>query len=231
MGKKKMQLAFISLSGFLLILLSGYLSHIFTVNYYEDIKNKQLELYSLEISDKVVELDTLANKIYEIEVMFGIEYEHEDIPLEERMNTIKTKTAIKLTKDNIKDSIPRGKPLKKIYVTGGYGFRTHPITKRRTFHRGLDLRARIGEKVYATAPGVVRLIEKKNNSNMGRYIVIQHNMGFESYYGHLNRINVKNGDIIKKGDIIGKSGNSGKGTGPHLHYEVRFGGQSIAPII
>lgn len=56
-------------------------------------------------------------------------------------------------------------------------------------------------------------------------------MGFETLYAHLSKYKVKNGDIIKKGDIIGLSGNTGRSTGPHLHYETRFGGQSIAPIV
>lgn len=222
-----------------LFFLGFYLSSMFLValityiqvsKKYEEVDNKTLLYLGKEVVKNIKQLDGVVEKLKEIEDLVGIEYEEEQMDIEQRLEYIKAKTSLSLIKPRIKDSIPEGNPLEEIYITSEYGFRFHPILKKKKFHKGIDLRAAVNTKVYATAPGVVRYVQH-SNKGYGNAIIIQHNMGFETVYAHLNKIKVKNGDIVKKGDIIALTGNTGRSNGPHLHYETRFGGQSIVPVV
>lgn len=113
-------------------------------------------------------------------------------------------------------------------LTDGYGTRKDPITGRRAFHRGLDISARRGTPVYAPADGVV--VFTGRNGGLGKTIRISHGFGFTTLYGHLHEIGVEPGDEIHRGDQIGTVGNTGRSTGPHLHYEVHEDGRSVDPL-
>lgn len=126
--------------------------------------------------------------------------------------------------------IPSGSPLKNVAKISSYfGKRVHPILRRLRNHRGLDFAARTGTPVYATARGVVREA-KKTSSGYGRQVVVEHGLGFASRYAHLSQLAVKAGDQVVKGTLIGQSGNSGRSTGPHLHYEVSYRGKTLDPL-
>jgi len=118
--------------------------------------------------------------------------------------------------------IPSGNPLPDldVKVTSGFGRRNHPVLGEILAHNGLDIRAPIGTRVQATANGMVSVSEHQNG--YGNVVKIEHAFGFQTVYAHLNKLLVKPGDLIKKGTIIAESGNTGRSTGPHLHYEVRF---------
>lgn len=103
-------------------------------------------------------------------------------------------------------------------ISDGYGMRIHPITKRRTFHYGIDFANKKGSPIYATADGVVRSVGKLKL--LGKYISISHQFGYKTLYAHLYKFYVKKGDAVKRGQIIGEMGDSGRSTGTHLHYEV-----------
>jgi murein DD-endopeptidase MepM/ murein hydrolase activator NlpD len=113
-------------------------------------------------------------------------------------------------------------------ITDTYGWRIHPIKKIRQFHHGIDIANNIGTLVRTTADGKVR--ETGYDKDYGRYILIDNGYGYETFYAHLNKQYVKNGDPVTKYQIIGEMGNSGSSTGPHLHYEVRFYGRSKNPL-
>jgi hypothetical protein len=120
-------------------------------------------------------------------------------------------------------------PVEKGEFTSGFGYRRHPVTQQPTFHRGQDIRVRSGSPVYATADG--KVITARWDNNLGLYIKINHGNGFHTVYGHLRRIGVDEGQLVKRGVRIGESGNSGSfATGPHLHYEVRIYNQPQNPI-
>ena len=119
-------------------------------------------------------------------------------------------------------------PLKsRLFVTSRYGYRRHPITRRRKFHHGLDLRAKTGTTVYAAKSGKVIFVGRYGG--YGRLVIIKHDDGYTTRYGHLSRIKVNNGQKVKTNTVIGLSGNTGRSTGPHLHFEVRLKGQTIDP--
>ncbi|MFT5260413.1 MAG: murein DD-endopeptidase MepM/ murein hydrolase activator NlpD [Saprospiraceae bacterium] len=118
------------------------------------------------------------------------------------------------------DNIPNGYPTRNLGITSKYGTRVHPTTNQKSFHNGLDLRAKTGTNIYATADGIVKQATYNNLS--GKRISLTHNFGFGTRYAHLSSMAVKPGDVVQKGDLIGLSGNSGRSSGPHLHYEVRY---------
>ena len=125
--------------------------------------------------------------------------------------------------------LPNGSPVPFIGISSKFGYRTHPITHKKELHRGVDLKAEMNTPVYATADGVVEFAEGGENKGYGRLIILDHAYGFRTLYGHLNKLKVKSGQVVKKGELIGLSGNSGLSNGPHLHYEVRFIQRSLDP--
>lgn len=117
--------------------------------------------------------------------------------------------------------IPNGLPAQFERVNSDFGARVHPVTKKRSQHRGVDLKMKKGTPVYATADGIVEAAGTDTQGGFGKIIRIQHSFGFRTYYAHLNKLLVKPGTYVVKGEQIALSGNSGRSTGPHLHYEVR----------
>lgn len=184
----------------------------------------QNKFYSLQIKSKVDDIDALSSKLDEIESMIGLKDEKIEQLTKETLDSISdnTKYFTLLT-------IPNGSPLKNARLTSSYGYRIHPITKKRKFHRGMDLKAKMRTPIMATANGVVVYVRSKDRGDYGRVIKIQHSFGFMTIYAHLNKTDVKLGDVIRKGQIIGLTGNSGRSSGPHLHYEVRYGGKVLDP--
>jgi len=124
--------------------------------------------------------------------------------------------------------IPSGRPVDYIKITAPFGYRIHPIYHRREFHKGIDLGARMGTPVYAPADGLV-ISAVHSNRGYGNSIIIQHNFGFTTLYGHLSKIYVYAGQYVQKGQKIGAVGSTGMSTGPHLHYEVRFLERPVNP--
>lgn len=107
-------------------------------------------------------------------------------------------------------------------VTSKYGFR------RRRSHQGTDIGLKIGEPIYATFDGRVRLVQN-SNKGYGNLIILRHDNGLETFYAHLSEIAVEENQWVTAGQVIGKGGNSGRSTGPHLHYEIRYNGLSFDP--
>ena len=193
-------------------------------------KKKALEeqnlKHSKQIQEKIKSINELSDKLEDIEEIVGIK-PTDDESLIQRVTLLKITSS---QKTYMLQSIPNGYPLKHTSVTAKFGYRIHPITKKRKFHKGIDLKAKINTRVFATADGVIRFVDKRGKSNFGKTVIIAHNFGFETIYAHLNKPLVKQGDIIKKGQLIALSGNTGRSTGPHLHYEVRWASKLMNPI-
>jgi len=118
-------------------------------------------------------------------------------------------------------------PTHSFRVTSPYGYRIHPITGQRHFHKGVDLAGKRGTPIFATADGVI--ISTKPQGTLGRFIKIKHKYGYETLYGHLDDILVKEGQEVKKGEIIGTMGNTGSITGVHVHYAITYLDKIINP--
>lgn len=111
--------------------------------------------------------------------------------------------------------------------TSGFGLRIDPITRQSRHHNGLDIRVRIGTAVGASADGVV--VAAGWAGGYGKMIKVSHYNGYTTLYGHLSRIYVRTGQKVKQGQIIGSSGNTGRTTGPHLHFTVWYKGKLVNP--
>lgn len=113
-------------------------------------------------------------------------------------------------------------------VTSTFGVRGNPFSKKGgEFHPGLDLAGTIGDPIKATANGIVSYAGVKGG--YGNCVMIKHAYGYETLYGHMSEINVRIGQKIKASEIIGKLGNTGRSTGPHVHYEVIYNKEKENP--
>ncbi len=119
-------------------------------------------------------------------------------------------------------------PLENPRITSKFGYRRDPFTGRISPHRGIDLGARRGTPIRATADGVV--ITAKRIPNLGKTIIIDHGFGYETVYGHMQSYRISKGSRVKRGQIVGAVGNTGRSTAPHLHYEVRVNKQQVDPL-
>lgn len=117
--------------------------------------------------------------------------------------------------------------LKDVTVSSGFGKRRDPVSGEIKIHPGIDFAAREGTPVYATANGRVSTARRANQ--YGNMVAIDHGMNYQTRYMHLSRIEVENGQEVKRGQIIGRVGSTGKSSGPHLHYEVKFRGEPQNP--
>lgn len=131
-------------------------------------------------------------------------------------------------------SMPSIKPVredklqKSIGTLSGFGYRIHPVYKVRKFHAGLDFPARVGTPIQASGDGVV--VEAGWHQGYGNCVKISHGYGYETLYGHMNKMTVHVGERVKKGHKIGEVGDTGLSTAPHCHYEVHYKGNPINPI-
>jgi len=115
-------------------------------------------------------------------------------------------------------------PLNDCRINSAFGMRHW------RWHYGTDLHLITGDPVYASFDGIVR-INRYDGGGYGNYVLVRHYNGLETLYGHLSESKVKVGQLVKAGEIIGLGGNTGRSTGPHLHYEVRYEGNAIDPHI
>jgi murein DD-endopeptidase MepM/ murein hydrolase activator NlpD len=114
------------------------------------------------------------------------------------------------------------------WLTGRFGGRPDPFTGERAFHQGLDISTTKGQPVYATANGTVE--SAAYSGEYGNLIVIRHDFGLSTRYGHLSKFYVRPGQSVTRGDVIGLVGSTGRSTGAHLHYEVLANGKLINPL-
>jgi len=112
-------------------------------------------------------------------------------------------------------------------LTSGFGFRISPISRRREFHKGIDIANKSNSDIYSSAGGVVTF--SGYNGSYGRMIMISHGNGYTTVYAHNSKNLVSVGDKVDKGDTIAKIGSTGRSTGPHLHFEIRLDGKPINP--
>lgn len=195
----------------------------------KDAKAYQLQelenLYTLQIENKVKDIEELASKLDDIYSIIGVDNDATEDEISE--NTLKF---IDLNKKNYTLAvIPNGLPLENITVSSGFGYRINPITKQNQFHRGIDIPAPIKTPIRATADGIVEFVEPSDIGDYGRVIKIIHNYGFKTIYAHMSKTYLNVGDIVRKGEIIGLVGNSGRSTAPHLHYEVKYINKILNP--
>ena len=124
---------------------------------------------------------------------------------------------------------PRGLPvgLEALRKTSEFGIRRSPFGGGREFHAGLDFAGPRGTPIYVTAPG--RVIKAEMARGYGYHVIVDHGYGYKTLYAHLSSMAVRPGDTIDRRDIVGALGNTGRSTGPHLHYEVHYNDEPVNP--
>jgi murein DD-endopeptidase MepM/ murein hydrolase activator NlpD len=142
---------------------------------------------------------------------------------------VETKDELILQTDMFLDTIqnvPLGAPVPGV-LTSRFGRRIDPINGESAYHRGVDIRGRMGSDVKATAAGSV--IVQSYDKVRGRHIVLDHGNGFRTKYAHLKKSLVQKGDTVQRGEVIGLVGSSGRSTGPHVHYEIQYNDKIVNP--
>jgi len=138
-------------------------------------------------------------------------------------------TDLARNKEKMTHCVPRIQPVSYTNISAHFGFRSDPFTHRLTMHYGIDFTGSIGTPVHATGDGIVIEAEYSFNG-YGKQVVVDHGFGYKTRYAHLSKVDVKPGDKVKRGEIVGLLGNTGRSTGPHLHYEVMLRNSSIDPL-
>lgn len=127
-------------------------------------------------------------------------------------------------------SVPPINPDRSTYrLSSSFGYRSDPFTGKSKRHTGMDFATPVGNRIYSTADGVVENI-KVDRFGYGKYVIVDHGFGYKTRYAHMSEIAVEPGTAVKRGQFIGYSGNSGRSSGPHVHYEVMYKGNYVNPI-
>ncbi len=124
--------------------------------------------------------------------------------------------------------IPSIRPVKGGFLNSSYGYRKDPIDNVMRFHQGQDITVKSGTPIYAPADGIVK--RAYYAGGFGNHIKLDHGNGYSTLFAHLSKIKVKHGQKVKRGDVIGHTGNTGRSTAPHLHYEIHHYGESKNPL-
>lgn len=192
---------------------------------YETLFTQKMQMQEkLQLKREV--LRDATEQIERIETTLGVQ-ETTQQELQARLGTLSRSGTLRATALRY---IPNGSPVPYEGITSKYGMRTHPMLGKKEFHKGSDLRAGVGTPVVATADGVVEFAGLHKSSGYGTLIIIHHHYGFRTFFAHLDKAVVKEGEWVRKGTLIGYSGNSGISNGAHLHYEVRFLQHALNPF-
>lgn len=127
----------------------------------------------------------------------------------------------------LKDMLPNSSPVSVAFNSSSYGWRIDPFNGEKAFHEGLDFPAAVGTRINAAAGGIVSFAGP--SADYGKLIKIDHGSGLETRYAHSSKLFVTVGQRVEKGQEIAEIGNTGRSTGPHLHYEIRFNGNALDP--
>lgn len=183
------------------------------------LKNKSLVMASIPI-DNEYDTDKMTRYLNNLEqrMQQALDVQHQ---IEDQF--IETRQEIK--------HIPSIRPILGARITDKFGNRRDPFIERFKHHNGVDLSARYGTKVYAAAAGVVEFtrVRYRLNKGYGKVVILNHDYGYKTLYGHLSKIFVKPGQKVQRWQLIGLSGDTGRATGPHLHYEVWQNGKPQNP--
>ncbi len=168
----------------------------------------------------VTDVLTNGNAVAEEELTSQLPMGGDDLEVFEA--TEKTSFAPYVTTDSFINPVENGR------YTSYFGYRTNPITGKWSFHTGLDIGAKEGEKIRCALSGTVTAVGE--DSRAGKYIIVTHSQGFQTFYCHCSEILAEEGMKLNKGETVALVGSTGYSTGPHLHFEVRCNGIRLNPL-
>jgi murein DD-endopeptidase MepM/ murein hydrolase activator NlpD len=173
--------------------------------------NQPLPLYRQEL---------LARRVHSLLDQLGADTRMEELKQQDLLHALRENREVLASTPSIWPS--------EGYLTSTFGRRSSPFGTGADFHRGIDIANRIGTPVRSPAKGVITYTGW--DGGYGNCIVINHGNNISTRYAHLQHMSAKLGQVVNRGDIIGAVGNSGRSTGPHLHYEVRLSGVCVNPL-
>lgn len=181
------------------------------------------------ISDLLKSQKILNYKTYKIHIpnVLNINYSAKDIA-SDVLSEIKYKAQYYKLLQNLVKSLPTAYPMKGVRLTSHYGVRRHPILNLKMIHHGVDFKGTHRSPIHVTADGIVKF--SGYSPSFGNVIMVSHGNEIMTIYAHLDITKVKTGQIVRRNDIIGLQGSTGRSSGEHLHYEVRFKGKSLNPV-
>ena len=172
--------------------------------------------------------DNLAPAINE--ELIALELDIEDISRYVNLELDSYRSIYKKVKEDLSriSKIPSIRPVKGGFLNSSFGYRKDPIDNEIRFHQGQDITVKSGTPVYAPADGIVK--RAYYAGGFGNHIKLDHGNGYTTLFAHLSKIKVKHGQNVNRGDVIGLTGNTGRSTAPHLHYEIHHYGESKNPL-
>ncbi|MGE4505064.1 MAG: peptidoglycan DD-metalloendopeptidase family protein [Desulfovibrionaceae bacterium] len=176
----------------------------------DDFSEGYLPLYRQEL---------LARKMHDFLNQLNVEAKLEEVRQQEIIQELRTNPTMVETTPSVWPAAG--------WVTSSFGWRTSKFTGKREFHKGIDISAPQGTPVYAPAAG--KVVFSGRDGSFGLSVKISHNSSMLTRFGHLHELAVKVGQNVERGDLVGYVGNTGRSTGPHLHYEVRLAGVPVDP--
>lgn len=147
--------------------------------------------------------------------------------LEDREDKLRALEQLLMNRELRAEVLPSGWPVKKGWMSSGFGKRTDPFNGKKSYHRGVDFAGKRGSDVVAVASGVV--VRAESATGFGNLVEIRHADGFSTLYGHNKQNLVKVGDVVSKGDTVALLGSTGRSSGPHVHFEVHRDGRAVNP--
>jgi murein DD-endopeptidase MepM/ murein hydrolase activator NlpD len=209
-----------------------------------------------ELQAKVIRLDALGERLTEIAKLDKGEFDFstqpavggpkegsavESIPVPEFIQTLEALNrqvddrtqqlglleSMLMNRSLQEEVIPAGRPIKRGWISSYFGMRTDPFTGRREHHKGVDLAGKAGSEVIAVGAGVVTWAGSRYG--YGNLVEVNHGNGYSTRYGHNESVLVAVGETVRKGQALSLMGSTGRSTGPHVHFEVRFKGKTVDP--
>lgn len=198
-------------------------------NYIDKFENKFKATSNLrrEAVNKIVRISKVLNTLHLRHKILS-HNEHQYVQRLSKADLTKIDPRYELSKlDKIMKNIPIMLPEYNATVSSHYGARKHPVTRKSTFHTGIDLYGKAAAPVYSSAEGKVIFAGRQNG--YGNVVEIIHGRGIKTKYAHLKNISVKRGQVLSRGYLIGHQGRSGNVTNEHLHYEIWVNGDHVNP--
>ena len=202
------------------------------VRTYAGMPEIDIDIRKLGTGGHVLQSNILSDNLAPVinEELIALELDIENISRHVNLELDSYRSIYKKVKEDLSriSKIPSIRPVKGGFLNSSFGYRKDPIDNEIRFHQGQDITVKSGTPVYAPADGIVK--RAYYAGGFGNHIKLDHGNGYTTLFAHLSKIKVKHGQNVNRGDVIGLTGNTGRSTAPHLHYEIHHYGESKNPL-
>ena len=202
------------------------------VRTYAGMPEIDIDIRKLGTGGHVLQSNILSDNLAPVinEQLIALELDIENISRHVNLELDSYRSIYKKVKEDLSriSKIPSIRPVKGGFLNSSFGYRKDPIDNEMRFHQGQDITVKSGTPVYAPADGIVK--RAYYAGGFGNHIKLDHGNGYTTLFAHLSKIKVKHGQNVNRGDVIGLTGNTGRSTAPHLHYEIHHYGESKNPL-